>query len=471
MPAVRWRLPICVAVGSWLLLAWTAPGIPIVWDEGEYLTRADLIVAWLRLLSDWGNPDGGLHAFSKAVIQEHWRFIDWSEGHPAWFAIPIALSKALLTGPLSPLTAARLGPITVFSAACGAVSYRLLEAVGPVAAVVAPIALLTFPRIFSEAHFATQDAQLTAWWLMLWVADSSLRSTTRQAFGVGILLGLTGATKFTGWLASLPVIVSRLLRRDAATRRQLLLMLPIGLLAFCLVNPPLWHDPLAGLAAHVQLSLSRADTFNIPTAFLGRIYDVRNSLPWYNTIAWLVMVAPVPILALGLVGLGRSLRTRTALSLALVFHWGTLMVVRALPGAPPHDGIRLFLPAFGFWCVFAGIGAQQVWDMAARLRHAVWRGTLIRAALVASLVAGAINLARVLSPDALALQPACWGSSRRRPSRHGAGLLVGRARQRRLELDQRAHQSSLAGRIFNDIKRLAAAGLAALAGPGHRRHC
>ena len=371
MPAVRWRFPICVAVGSWLVLACTAPGIPIVWDEGEYLTRADLIVAWLRLLVDRGSPQGGLYAFSKAVIQEHWHFIDWSEGHPAWFAIPIALSKAMLTGPLSALTAARLGPITVFSIACGAVSYRLHKATGPVAAVVAPIALLTFPRIFSDAHFATQDAQLTAWWLMLWAADSSLRSETRQAVGVGILMGLTRATKFTGWLAWLPVIASRLVRKDAAPRRQLVLMLPTGVLAFCLVNPPLWHDPLAGLTAHVQRSLSRADTFNIPTAFLGRIYDVHHALPCYNTVAWLVMVTPVPILALGLVGLGHSLRTRTTMSLALVFHWVTLMVVRALPGAPPHDGIRLFLPAFGLWCVLTSIGAQQVWDMATRLQHAV----------------------------------------------------------------------------------------------------
>src|SRR4029453_12947049 len=127
-----------------------------------------------------------------------------------------ALGQWLFSGITDPLTAARLGPITLFSVACAAVAVRLKNTYGMAAAVVAPIALLTFPRIFSEAHFATQDAQLTAWWLMLWVADSSLRSTTRQAFGAGILLGLTSATKFTGWLASVPVIASRLLRRDAA---------------------------------------------------------------------------------------------------------------------------------------------------------------------------------------------------------------------------------------------------------------
>ncbi len=391
---VDWQFAILIFLGSWLILACTAPGIPIVWDEGEYLFRASHIAAWFGLLLDVGNPHGGLHALSKAVIQEHWLFINYSEGHPAWFAIPIALSKALLSGVLHPLTAARLGSITVFSVACGGVALRLRKDYGAIAGIVAPIALLTFPRIFSEAHFATQDGQLTAWWLLVWVADSSRRPGLRPAFGTGVLLGLTSATKFTGWLAWFPLIVSRAIRKDPAQRRALLVMLPFALLTFWFVNPPLWHDPLAGLMTHFRLSLNRADTFNIPIAFLGRIYDVRHPLPWYNTVAWLVLVTPMPTMVLGLIGLRDSLGTRAPVSVALLLHWATLMVVRALPGAPPHDGIRLFLPAFGFWCVFAGIGAQRAWDAASRLKSGVWRERLVRAALVTALAATAVNLAR-----------------------------------------------------------------------------
>ncbi len=69
------------------------------------------------------------------------------------------------------------------------------------------------------------------------------------------------------------------------------------------------------------------------------------------------------------------------------------MVVRALPGAPPHDGIRLFLPAFGFWCVFAGIGAQRVFDRISTIRAVSWRWAL-RAALTGALMTSAVNLAR-----------------------------------------------------------------------------
>jgi hypothetical protein len=77
----------------------------------------------------------------------------------------------------------------------------------------------------------------------------------------------------------------------------------------------------------------------------------------------------------------------------VVLHWATLMIVRMLPRVPPHDGIRLIRPAFGFWCVLAGIGAQQVWD-----RSIAWaqpkRWMLVAVPLIAALALDLVNLAR-----------------------------------------------------------------------------
>ena len=407
-----WQLALMTGLGSWLILACTTSHMPIVWDEGDYLFRADQIVGWFRLLVDIGNPQGGLHAFSRGVIRDHWLFINWSEGHSSWFAIPIAIGKGLLSGLLHPLTAARLGPITVFSTAAGAMSLRLKQEYGTVAALVTPIALLTFPRIFADAHFAAGDGQVTAWWLLLWAADTSRRRGPRTALVVGILLGLTCATKFTGWLAVLPVIGSRIVMRNRQQHSELWVLLPIALLTFYSVNPPLWYAPLEGLAEHFRLNLYRSE-INIPISFLGERYDMHHSLPWYNTVLWVVFVTPVPTLVLGAVGLGHCIGIHAAdgggeptpsstwisrvikrlpepRSGALLLHWATLMVIRALPGAPPHDGIRLFLPAFGFWCVLAGIGAQRLWEADFRRQGHAWHRKVIPAALAAS----AINLAR-----------------------------------------------------------------------------
>jgi hypothetical protein len=437
-----WQFALVIALGSWLILACTAPRIPIVWDEGYYLLRADQMVAWFRLLFDARNPHGGLSALSSTVIHEHWLFINRFEGHPAWFAVPIALSKALLSGVLGPLTAARIGPITVFSIACGAVAHRLKQDYGAIAAWVAPIALLTLPRMFSDAHFAALDGQVTAWWLLLWAADSSNRQRTGRALVVGVLLGLTGATKFTGWFAALPVTLSRALTRDREQRRELLLLIPVALLTFYAVNPPLWHTPLVGVVEHVRLNLGRPDVnvfgvgpsrwpgvssargrpqINLRDYLVGSMRDDSRHPypPWYNTVAWLLLVTPIPTLVLGLVGLAHcignpspgtpsprhecfaSIRVRPfgrwlpePKSFALLGHWVTLMAVRALPGAPWYDGIRLFLPAFGFWCVLAGIGAQRIWEADSRHQGQAWRRQAVRVALIAALAASALNLAR-----------------------------------------------------------------------------
>jgi hypothetical protein len=412
-----WQLAILVALGSCLILAATAPGIPIVWDEGDYLFRADRIIAWFHLLFDPRDPHGGLNALSSSVIPQYWLFVTWSEGHPAWFAVPIAFGKALLSGPLTPLTAARLGPIMVFGIACGAVALRLKHDYGNAAAVVGPFALLTLPRMFSDAHFATQDGQLTAWWLLLWAVDSSVRRSRRSAVAVGILLGLTCATKFTGFFAAVPVVFWRAVAQDRQRRRELLVLVPVALLTFYAVNPPLWHDPFAGLVEYFRLNLGRPDTnpfgiasSHVPDAWeghsrapidffhyvFGSMTDLRQAYyPWYNTVAWLVLATPVPTLMLGIVGLWRCISRRTEpSSFGLLLHWLILMIVRALPGAPSHDGIRLILPAFGFWCVLGGIGAQQLWDRASRPQDSAWRVRVIRSTLVVALGATAINVAR-----------------------------------------------------------------------------
>ncbi len=384
-PITRLSLPVAVFAATWTILVFTAPGIPLVWDEQAYTDRARHILDWYR-----NEP----FPFSQAAIRSHWFFIDQLEGHPAGFAILIAIAQSL-AGPLTdPLTAARIGPITLFCVACAAVAVRLKKDCGTAAAVVAPVLLVTFPRMFSEAHFATQDGQLTAWWLLLWTAQSSLSSTVRGAIGLGVALGLTTATKFTGWLAWGPVIASQLIRRNpVAVQRLFFMVLPAALVVFYMLNPPLWHDPVGGLREHFSRNFSRDTVPDVRTMFFGRIYDMERSLPWYNTLAWLVLVTPMPTLLLGTLGLWRLVARPTTWSATLVLHWATLMIARALPGTPPHDGIRLFLPAFGFWCVLAAIGAQSVFAAIAAISSTSARWAL-RSALTAMLLSGAVTVSR-----------------------------------------------------------------------------
>ena len=80
------RFALATAAVAFVFLAATSPAIPIVWDEGEYLDRANYLIKWFKLIWQVRSADGGLHAFSDRVLHANWHFFTWYEGHPAWAA-------------------------------------------------------------------------------------------------------------------------------------------------------------------------------------------------------------------------------------------------------------------------------------------------------------------------------------------------------------------------------------------------
>jgi hypothetical protein len=155
----------------------------------------------------------------------------------------------------------------------------------------------------------------------------------------------------------------------------------------CALMPPWWHDPLSGVVRFLQSNLSRGETIPIQVAFLGNIYNTpRESLPWYNTLVWTVFVTPVGFLVMASMGLARTLRhPRTEpVGVLIAGHWAFLMLLRALPHTPGHDGVRLFLPALGVLALAAGLGARALIDR--------WGGWA-RMAVAASLLEGLVSIA------------------------------------------------------------------------------
>jgi hypothetical protein len=132
-----------------------------------------------------------------------------------------------------------------------------------------------------------------------------------------------------------------------------------------LLNPPWWTEPITGILRFFRSNLTRGKTIPIPVQFLGTVYETPNeSLPWYNTLAWTAMVTPVGFLLLGLVGITTALfrwRTET-LGFLAVCHWIFLIALRAMAHTPGHDGVRLFLPAFGVLSILVGLGVKVLFD-------------------------------------------------------------------------------------------------------------
>jgi hypothetical protein len=333
---------ILVALGCATLLLITSASIPIVWDEGDTIERAEILT------------DGSAQ----------WPYTTQREGHPPLSGLLVAAGEVIAPQWFNPLTRFRLGPIGLFSLAAGALFYRLRRDYDLwIVAFVAVAVLLTMPRMFADAHFATLDGPLTACWLLAWAAFAPARKSWLWTPLFGVALGLTLAAKFTGWLAPLPFVAWTILYRDRGGFRALAVGLPLAVALFIALNPPLWHEPVGGLRTFFELNLNRAANpgLNITTQFFGRMYDLDHPLPFFNTLVWTFIVISPMSLMLGCVGIYATVkRWRTdPISMLIVLQWATLIVVRALPWAPPHDGIRLFLPSFAFFAAMAGVGAGR----------------------------------------------------------------------------------------------------------------
>ncbi|MCL2305378.1 MAG: glycosyltransferase family 39 protein [Planctomycetaceae bacterium] len=373
MPDFRFPIPFLFCL---LFLLATSQMLPLTWDEGESIDRANKIAAWFQVE----------RPLSRDSIREHWVFTTQIEGHPAGYGIVIAAGHAVSHSILPPKTAYRFGPMFLFAVALGAVFRKIEKNVDFRAALFAVLAILLTPRLFAHAHIAACDSTLTACWLLAWACFDL--KTSRKTIIWGIFLGLTFSAKFTGWIAIVPFFLSLFFsQRHKAhkeisenstplcpsclcERKKSLLHFAYGfavaLLTFFVLNPPLWWEPIHGFCQFFTLNMSR-ENFNISILFLGRMYNLDHPLPWYNTIVWVAITVPGGFLVLLFYGIGHGFVKRNQIVLSLILHAGSLLVVRAIPGTPPHDGVRLFVTAFAFLAILTGIGAAALTSV--RLRR------------------------------------------------------------------------------------------------------
>ena len=361
-PSNRFLLgSVIVAIGCFIILLSTSGVLPMVWDEGNAINRSDGILRWA---SRWFSEDALTAPIAREVIKADWQYTTQKEGHPAFYGTVVAIGRVLGSAWLSPLDAGRVGPILLFCVAVGVMFWRVANECSPVAAVGATATLLLMPRMFAHAHFASIDGPLTSCWILTWAAFTPARRSWLGAIIWGLILGMTLSTKATGWIAPLPFIGWAILYRDRKAAMALAIGLPTAAAMFLALNPPLWHNPIDGLITFLQLNLNRdgLSDLNISTLFLGHMYNLDYPLPWFNTLFWTVITVPLPLLFLATIGLGSAIRNPLLHKndILVVANWAVLLIVRALPYTPPHDGIRLFLPSFAFLAILSGIGCGRL---------------------------------------------------------------------------------------------------------------
>lgn len=417
---------VLVGLATLAIMLATEPRLAIVWDEGYTLGREARLRAWFEAIRDpqgfaarWSPPAVELVQqtgappprpdqldsrskllFDPAVLAYFWPFArEEPHGHPPFYAI-LGLAGDLLAPSWQDLPRARLGPILLFSLTAGLLFGFMARRWGPWPAVATASAWVLQPNLFGHGHYAAYDAVLSSLWVLAIAAfisalgrapdDAPIRIRVLPALAFGLIMGCALATKLTGWFLLLPFLAWAAWRRDRRAFRIFLIALPLSVVVLYLVNPAWWTEPITGVVRFLRSNLTRGQTIPIPVQFLGSVYQTPNqSLPWYNTLAWTVLVTPVGFLALAIAGLVRAVvrRRDDPLVLLIAAHWLLLMGLRAMPHTPGHDGVRLFLPAFGVLAMLAGLGAGQWME---------WIGPRARAIALAACVEGMISVALLM---------------------------------------------------------------------------
>jgi 4-amino-4-deoxy-L-arabinose transferase-like glycosyltransferase len=408
-----------------LMLA-TEPALGIVFDEGYTLGREARLRAWFqamrnpaRFASQWRPPRlheelvqmDGMQRPGPEQLRSRWALLfdrqplwwfwpfagEEPHGHPPFYALLGLVGDVLAPTSWRALPRARLGPILLFSFTAGAIFQFVAARWGNWPAALAAASWVFQPNLFGLGHYAHYDAPLSALWILAILAfdravapgseAQPLRVRRGWTAAFGLILGCAAATKFTGWFLPLPFLAWVGLYRSRQAFKTLLIGLIVAAAVVLLLIPPWWTDPIAGVVRFFRSNLGRGGSIPITVQFLHKVYNTpREALPWYNTLAWTVLVTPVGFLVLGLVGFATALRRWRVepFGLLIAGHWAFLMILRALPHTPGHDGVRLFLPAFGVLALLGGLGARALLDR--------W-GRWARAAIVAAIIEGIASVA------------------------------------------------------------------------------
>ena len=397
--ASRWRIVslvvFAVALGV-TLLTLDDPGL--TWDEPASIVPGRFYAQWLAELPRL--------PFSRQLIDAYW---GPNHEHPPLAKLLMGICQALLPQG-SPIVASRLAVAVLFALLVELVLKFGASAFGGLAGTTAALSLLCMPRVFGHAHFAALDVPMSLTWLLAIVAFArAVEKGTHAACALsGLCFGLALLTKINAVFLPLVYLGWGLAFHRGRAVRPLAWTLLLGPAVFVIGWPWLWHDTVARLAAYLLPAWRVA----IPVLYLGRVYV---AAPWHYPLVMALVTLPVGILFLAILGALKAIREfrhQPLMALALI-NVVVILGVFMMPGVPRYDGVRLFLPAFPFLALLAGVGGRRCWDwLAASARKRPWRPLFLSALFFVSQAVGAVWMHPCELSYYNALVGGLWGADR-----------------------------------------------------------
>ena len=338
------------------LIAATADDIGWTCDEVYYFNSSELIITWTQALFTALYNGNAQAVLSASITDQYWLWDMPHNPHPPLYKILSAITLVLGKQYLGEFVAYRFSSALLCTILLLALFFIVQKRYGIAAGVCGSLSLLFMPRFFGHAHIAATEIPLTTFWFLACCAFWLGQRSRAGIILFGILWGCASATKFTGLLLPIPLLLWAAVYRSKQGFKTVAMAIPLVFLVMLLVNPGWWHDPAGKIIGFLQTSLGRRETIPIPTFFFGTTYSF--SPPWIY--AWVMTAITVPIttiftFTLGLLAFYRDTANRR-FNMLLFINCLFPLIITMLPKAPVHDGTRQFFYLFPFMAYFSGAG-------------------------------------------------------------------------------------------------------------------
>lgn len=398
----RWLIPAGLFLTSFIMVAVTSRDYGVAWDEPAYFHASDLHIEWLvefgqnLLRAELGK------SVQDENIKKAWHWDPYHVPHPPFSRIVSGIMKALFGSYVDKFVAYRLGPALFFALLVVGMYSWMADLFNYATGLFSAVALIAIPNLFGFAHIAVTDMPLATMWFFTAYCFWKGLTSWKWSIMLGVVWGLTLATKFPALLIPIPLFLWAHLfyRRSYANNVFVMLFLSPVIMIAC--QPYLWHQPGLRILEFLFEGLSRGyrPETSFSVFFLGQLY-LTNQLPWYYPFFVVGVTTPEAILSLALFGSACLYWLREQRAPATLFLTSATFILMTglLPGAVLHDGVRQLLPALPFVAAMAGVGffvlsiwLQRLctsWQLLEAIRHLPQK--IIAAIMILSLFVPALD--------------------------------------------------------------------------------
>ncbi len=231
-------------------------------------------------------------------------------------------------------------------------------------AILSVLCYMAIPRIFGHAHLAGTETILILMSLALTYCFVQGLDRWPWAVLTGIVLGLSLATKFNAVFFPFALILWAHIFQRRSYANNIFAMIFLAPVVMFLVWPRLWPDPSYRILDYLAFFTTHK---SIPVHYFGQTYPFTGAdgvvfAPWSYPLIMTAFTTPLLILLLALLGLARTTVNlkRHDIGVLYLLQFAAPIAISALPFAPKYDGVRLFLPAFPYLALLAGVGAAGI---------------------------------------------------------------------------------------------------------------